>query len=60
MRQTQIARRRRLVGYIDSSVTVTGKRGRPPADVVEALNGPTDTQDRRYRVDGRRLAFFSR
>ena len=28
-----------------TSATVTGKRGRPPAGMVEALNGPTDPQD---------------
>ena len=30
---------------MDTLVTVTGKRGRPPADVVEFLNGATSDQE---------------
>ena len=50
--------RRILIGgdALDASVTATGKRGRPPADAVEALNFPTYTQNKRYRADALRLA----
>ena len=50
--------RRILIGgdALDASVTATGKRGRPPADAVEALNCPTYTQNKRYRADALRLA----
>ena len=43
-------------GAMDTSATVTGERGRPPAYVAEVSSGPTYTQDKRYRVDARRLA----
>ena len=41
---------------MDASVTLTGRRGRPPADVAGAMNGPTYTQGKRYCVDALRLA----
>ena len=52
------AKRRSLAGddAMDTSVTVTGTRGRPPANVVEVLNGPTNIQDKRRRVDAPRSA----
>ena len=35
----------------DTSVTVTGKRVWPPADLARAPNGPTFTQDKINRAD---------
>ena len=37
----------------------TGKRGRPPADVAAALDGPTYTQDKTYRADAPFPAFVA-
>ena len=53
--------KRKLTGgsTMDTWVAITGKRGRPPSDVVEFPSGPTRNQDRRYRVDALRLASVS-
>ena len=52
---------RKLAGNdaIDTSVTVTGERGRPPADLVEALGDTTYTEDKRYRADALRSALVA-
>ena len=42
---------------MDASVTVSGKKGRPPADAERSLNGPARTQEKRYRSDAPHLAF---
>ena len=51
--------RRILTGYgaSDASVTVSGKRARPPAGVAELPDGPAINQDKRFRADALRLAF---
>ena len=36
---------------MDTAATVAGKRGRPPAGVVELLDGPTFSQDKRRKRD---------
>ena len=43
----------------DTSVAVTGKWGRPPANAAEALNDPTRSEEKRYRVDTFRLALVA-
>ena len=44
---------------MDTSVTVTGKRARLPADAAESLNGPIYAQDGRYRMDSPSPAFVA-
>ena len=44
---------------METSATVTGKRGRPTADVVEFLNSATGAQAKRYRVVASRLALVA-
>ena len=44
---------------MDTSATVAGSTGRPPADVVEYLNRSHHSQDKRCRVDASRLAFLA-
>lgn len=41
---------------MDTSVSVSGKRGSAPVDAVEYLDGPPSTQAKRCRVDDLRLA----
>ena len=42
-----------------TSATVSGKRGRAPADVVGYLDGPPQNQEKRCCVDARRSGFFA-
>ena len=44
---------------MDTSVSVTGKRGRTPADVAEHIDGPPQNQERRCRADDLCFAFVA-